>query len=179
MSKVGAVAGLLTAAFLTFAPAGAGSTTVRHCQASELRLSRGPRGVALSHYRQTVRLRNVAKTTCAMSGWFKVELLDAHGKGLTSHERRITRDMFGTSPKPTVKVKPGAGASFAIDTTAPATTCPYSKSISVMPPGGHGSAKLNIRVLACSKFSVLPVQPDNRAIHPQRHWLRASVRRGR
>jgi hypothetical protein len=101
-----------------------------------------------------------------VSGWFTVQLLNAHGVVLTSHEQRITSDMFGTSPKPTVEVKPGGGASFAIDTTAPATSCPHSKAIAVAPPGGHGSRRLNLAVLACPKFTALPVHPDNRAIHP-------------
>ncbi len=108
----------------------------------------------------------LSHSTCAMSGWFAVTLLNAHGAALPSHEQRITSDMFGTSPKPKVQVKPGAGASFAIDTTAPATTCPNSKAISVTPPGGHGTNRLSISIQACARFSVLPVQPDNKAIHP-------------
>lgn len=166
LGKVRGVAVLLAAGFFAFVAAGAGSTTVRHCQALDFKLSRGPGESALAHFRQTVRLRNVSKTTCSMTGWPKVQLLDAHGKVLPSHEQQITSDMFGSSPKPTVTVKPGAGASFAIDTTAPATSCPFSRSIAVTPPGGHGSDRLSMRVQACAKFSVLPVQPDNHAVHP-------------
>jgi Protein of unknown function (DUF4232) len=161
---IGLVAALL-AGFLGFAPVGAGSATGRTCQASDFKLSRGPSASALAHYRQTVRLRNVSNATCSMAGWFEVRLLDAHGKVLPAHEQKITSDMFGTSPKSALTVKPGAGASFAIDTTAPATSCPYSKAISITPPGGHGSMRLDMAVLACAHFSVLPVQPDNHAIH--------------
>jgi len=101
-----------------------------------------------------------------MSGWFKVQLLNAHGAVLPSREQRITSDVFGTSPKPKVEVKPGGGASFAIDATAPMTSCPHSKAIAVTPPSGHGSKRLNLAALACAQFSVLPVQPDNKAVHP-------------
>ncbi len=164
LRKVGVVAALLTAGFFTFVPIGAGSMMGRHCQASDFKLSQGARASALAHYRQTVRLRNVSKVACSMTGWFEVQLLDASGKVLPSREQKITSDMFGTSPKSTVKVKPGASASFAIDTTAPATSCPHSKAISVTPPGGNGSMRLKMAVLACSHFSVLPVQPDNHAV---------------
>lgn len=164
LRKVGVLAVLLTAALFTFVPVVAGRTTGNHCQGSDFKLSRGPSASALAHFRQAVRLRNVSPVTCSMAGWFEVRLLDAHGKVLPSHEQRITSDMFGTSPKTTVEVKPGAAASFAIDTTAPATACPHSKAISVTPPGGHGSIRLKLAVLACSNFSVLPVQPDNHAV---------------
>ncbi len=96
-----------------------------------------------------------------MSGWFTVHLLDAHGQVLHSQEQRITHDYFGKSPKPTVKVKPGRSASFAIDTVAPAKIL-----VAVTPPGDQGSKRLAMAILACSHFSVLPVQPDNHAIHP-------------
>jgi hypothetical protein len=165
--RTGFIVLLVAAAGLTVAPAGEGSTaTPRQCQASQFKLSRGPQASALSNFRQTVRLRNVSHSTCVMSGWFKVKLLAANGSVLPSHERHITTDMFGTSPKPDVVVAPGQGASFAIDTVAPATSCPFSKSVAVTPPGGHGSKTVSLAVLACPKFSVLPVQPDNKAIHP-------------
>lgn len=118
------------------------------------------------HYRQTVRLRNTSGSACRVSGWFRVKLLNAKGQVISSHERRITRDYFGASPKPTVRIKAGASASFAIDTTAPATRCRYSKAIAVRPPGANGSKRLRMAVLACARFSVLPVQPRDHAIHP-------------
>ncbi len=163
LRRVGVLAVSLTAGFFTFVAVGAGRTTGGHCQGSDFKLSQGPSASVLAHYRQTVRLRNVSKATCSMAGWFEVQLLDAHGKVLPSHEQKITSDMFGASPKSTVKVKPGAAASFAIDTIAPATSCPHSKAIGVTPPGAHGSTRLKMVVLACSHFSVLPVQPDNHA----------------
>lgn len=166
LRRTGAIGVVLTVGFLGLASVGQGSTTPRHCQGSQFKLSRGPSDAALGHYRQTVRLRNVSHGACAMSGWFKVQLLNVQGTVLTSNQRDITRDMFGTSPKPKVVVAPGGGASFAIDTTAPATSCPYSKTIAVTPPSGHGSKRLSLAVLACAQFSVLPVQPDNKAIHP-------------
>jgi len=161
-----AIGVVLTVGFLVLASVGQGSTTPRRCQGSQFKLTRGPSDAALGNYRQTVRLHNVSHAACAMSGWFKVQLLNTQGAVLTSTERHITRDMFGTSPKPKVVVAPGGGASFAIDTTAPATSCPYSKTIAVTPPSGHGSKRLSLVVLACAHFSALPVQPDNRAIHP-------------
>jgi hypothetical protein len=165
--RIGLIALLLATGFLVVVPAGEGSTAATpRCLASQFKLSRGPMAAALSHYRQTVRLRNVSHATCSMSGWFKVQLLAANGSVLSSHEEHVTSDMFGTSPKPTVVVSPGGGASFAIDTRAPATSCPYSRSVAVTPPGAHGSRTVSLRVLACPKFSVLPVQPDNKAIHP-------------
>ena len=136
LRKVRAIAVLVAPGFFTFVASGAGNTIVRHCQASDFKLSQGPLESALAHLRQTVRLKNTSKTTCSMTGWPKVQLLDAHGNVLPLHEQQITSDMFGTSPKPTVRVKPGAGASFAIDTTAPATSCPFSKSIAITPPKG-------------------------------------------
>lgn len=167
LRRVGVIAGLLVTAFFALVSAGQGSPKApRHCQGSDFSLRQGPSSSALAHFRQTVRLRNVTHTTCQMSGWATVVLLDVHGAPLPSHEQRITRDMFGTSPKPKVVVKPGGGASFAIDTTAPATSCPTSKAIAVTPPGGHGKQRLVIPVQACKQFSVLPVQPDNKAIHP-------------
>jgi hypothetical protein len=166
-AKVAVIGVLLTTVLLAAAPAGEGSPAAPPpCRVSEFKLSRGPGASALAHFRQTVRLRNVSSTTCAMSGWFKIKLLNAQGAALPSHEQRITSDMFGTSPKPKLVVKPGAGASFAIDTTAPATSCPFSEAIAVTPPGGHGSKRLTLSVQACPSFSVLPVQPDNKAIHP-------------
>lgn len=164
--RAGAIAVVLTTGFFALASVSQGSAPPRQCQGSQFKLSRGPSGSALSHYRQTVRLHNVSNSACAMSGWPKVQLLNADRAVLPSSERHITRDMFGTSPKPRVVVAPGGGASFAIDTTAPATSCPYSKTIAVTPPGGHGSERLSLAVLACAQFTVLPVQPDNKAIHP-------------
>jgi Protein of unknown function (DUF4232) len=157
---------LIAACCFTFVAAGAGNVIVRRCQASYFEIRQGPKASALAHYRQTVRLRNVTNAACSMTGWFKVQLLDEDGKVLPSHEQRISSDMFGSSPRTTVDVKPGAGASFAIDTTAPATSCPHSAAIAITPPGGHGAARLKLSVLACSHFTVLPVQPDNHALHP-------------
>jgi hypothetical protein len=37
--------------------------------------------------------------------------------------------------------------------------------VAVTPPGGHGSKQVKLGVLACARFWVLPVQPDNKAIH--------------
>ncbi len=166
LRRVGAIAGLLVAVFFALVSSGTGATQPRGCQAGDFTLSQGPRVSALGHFRQTVRLRNVAHTACQMSGWPTVVLLNAHGAALPSHEQRITSDMFGTSPKPRVVVSPGGGASFAIDNTAPATSCPTSKAIAVTPPAGHGKQRLVIPVQACKRFAVLPVQPDNKAIHP-------------
>lgn len=164
--RVGVIAGLLLAAFFTLVASGAGSAKPRQCQAADFTLRQGPTASALAHFRQTVRLRNQTHTKCEMSGWPKVVLLNANGAVLHSREKQISSDMFGKSPKPTVVVKPGGGASFAIDTTAPASQCPTAKAIAVTPPGGHGTARLVIPVQACSVFSVLPVQPGNKAIHP-------------
>lgn len=166
MRRARAIGVVLTVGLLALASVGQGSTTRQPCRGSQFKLSRGPSDVALSHYRQTVRLHNISHAACATSGWFKVQLLNAQGTVLTSNERHITHDMFGTSPKPKVVVAPGGGASFAIDTTAPATSCPYSKTIAVTPPSGHGSKRLSLAVLACAQFSVLPAQSDNKAIHP-------------
>jgi hypothetical protein len=166
LRRVGVITGLLAVAFFTLVASGAGSAKPRHCQAADFTLRQGPSSSALAHFRQTVRLRNTTHTTCQMSGWANVVLLNVHGKVLPSHEHRIRSDMFGTSPKPTVVVKPGGSASFAIDTTAPSTRCPTAKAIAVTPPGGHGKARLVIPVQACKHFSVLPVQPGNKAIHP-------------
>ena len=166
LRRIGVIAGLLAAAFFTLVSSGAGSAGPRHCRAADFTLSQGPTASALGHFRQTVRLRNQTNTKCQMSGWAKVVLLNANGSALRSQEKRIHRDVFGTSPKPNVVVKPGGGASFAIDTTAPSTSCPTSKAIAVTPPEGHGNQRLVIPVQACKHFRVLPVQPRNKAIHP-------------
>ncbi len=155
----------LAAGGLFAATAGAGSA-VRKCQTSDFKLSAGLAGAALGHYRQTVRLRNISRSTCAVTGWFKVELLNAHGRVLRSREQRITNDYFGTSPKPTVALGTGDSASFAIDTVAPETSCPYSKTVALTPPGGRGSQRLAMEVLACATFAVLPTQRDNKAFRP-------------
>jgi hypothetical protein len=42
--------------------------------------------------------------------------------------------------------------------------CPRSVAIAFTPPG-HGSKRVSLSVLACATFSVLPVQPDNKAVH--------------
>lgn len=146
--------------------ASAGAGTTRQCQTADFNVSAGQRGSALSHYRQTVRLRNISRSTCAVSGWFTVQLLDVHGHVLASREQKITTDYFGTSPKRTVVLRPSGNASFAIDTVAPATSCPYSTSVAVTPPGGHGSKRLSLNVLACATFAVLPTKPDNNAFQP-------------
>ena len=166
LRRVGVNTGLLLAAFFTLVASGAGSTKPRKCQAADFALRQGPETSALGHFRQTVRLRNQTHTTCHMSGWPTVVLLNANGAALHSHELRITSDMFGKSPKPNVVVKPGGSASFAIDNTAPSTQCPTAKAIAVTPPGGHGKGRLVIPVQACNTFAVLPVQPGNKAIHP-------------
>lgn len=157
---------LLVAGAVAAAPADAGNHAVHACKTYALKVSRGPIDSALGNYRQTIRLRNTTHTTCSLSGWFKVKLLDAQSRPLSSTEQRITQDYFGMSPKPIVKVKPGAGASFAIDTIASATLCQYSSAVAVTPPGAVGSDRVSMNVLACGHFAVLPVQPDNRAIHP-------------
>src|SRR6516225_10253736 len=114
LRRIGVIAGLLAAAFFTLVSSGAGSAKPRHCQAADFTLSQGPTASALGHFRQTVRLRNHTNTKCQMSGWARVLLLNANGRALHSQEKRIHRDTFGTSPRPTVVVKPGVSASFAI-----------------------------------------------------------------
>jgi hypothetical protein len=86
------LATLLVSGVLAAAPAAAGANSGRRCRTADFRLSRGPIDSALSHFRQTVKLQNVTHTSCVMSGWFTVQLLDAHGQVLHSQEQRITQD---------------------------------------------------------------------------------------
>lgn len=128
------------------------STGTPMCATSQLsaRLG-GSDGAAGSLFRYLV-LTNHSGTTCHVTGFPGLSLLDANGKQIGAP---ATREHNGYAP---VVLRPGASASDTIHTINHMGTClPTSTSLRIYPPGNRASLVFPGKVTNCdNQFSVTP-----------------------
>ncbi|MFI1093418.1 DUF4232 domain-containing protein [Streptomyces sp. NPDC020917] len=123
------------------------------CATSQLTASlSGGEGAAGSLFRNLV-LTNHSATTCHLTGFPGVSLLDAGGKQIG---QPATREHEGYQP---VVLKPGGSASDTIHTVNHMGSClPTSASLRVYPPGNRASLVVPAKIANCDNlFTITPM----------------------
>ncbi|MFI0720926.1 DUF4232 domain-containing protein [Streptomyces sp. NPDC021224] len=131
---------------------GHGSTTPM-CAASQLTASLGGSdGAAGSVYRYLL-LTNHSATTCHLTGYPGVSVLDANGKQIGAPADRQPMSYAA------VVLKPGGAASDTIRTANHMGTCrPTSAKVRVYPPGSRASLVVDGQLTVCDElFTITPL----------------------
>ncbi|MFI0941649.1 DUF4232 domain-containing protein [Streptomyces sp. NPDC021020] len=130
---------------------GSGSATPM-CAASQLTASLGGSdGAAGSVYRYLL-LTNHSATTCHLTGYPGVSVLDASGKQIGAPADRSPMDYAA------VVLRPGEAASDTLRTANHLGTCrPTSAKVRVYPPGSRASLVVAGELTICDDFTITPL----------------------
>jgi len=140
---------------------------VADCVATGLGVSLGGGGAGLGHVSINLLFKNTASTTCTLTGYPVVALLDSSGNQVVQAVASPSGYMGGlptgeTTP-PTVTLTPGATASAKVEGTDNpvngATSCPSYSAILVTPPNNNQAIRLPLAAPFpdCSGIQVHPV----------------------
>ncbi|MFC1419471.1 DUF4232 domain-containing protein [Streptacidiphilus cavernicola] len=149
-----AAVGFAPAAAVAAAPLSAASTPM--CATSQLTPSLGGGDAGAGNLYRYLVLTNHSHTTCHVTGFPGLSMLDAHGKQIGAP---ATEQHIGYAP---VVLAPGKSASDTIHTanrqTNSSTEClPTSTDLRIYPPGNKASIVFAGKVTNCDKlFSVTP-----------------------
>jgi hypothetical protein len=123
------------------------------CATSQLSVALGGVDGAAGNFYTNMVFTNHSGSTCHLTGYPGLSMLDASGKQIG---RPATRDPFDYAP---VVLKPGATASDTIHTVDQQGTClPASKQLRVYPPGNTASVVFPGQVTDCyNTFTVTPL----------------------
>jgi len=146
------VAGLGAAPAIADAPVADASATPM-CATSQLAVSLGGSDAGAGQLYHTLVLVNSGATTCHLTGYPGVSLLDSAGKQIG---KPADRDPRSYAP---VVLAPGAAASDTIHTANRIGSClPDSSKIKVYPPGNTASTTVPGAIAICSgTFTVTPL----------------------
>jgi hypothetical protein len=137
------------------------------CQTSQLKISLGPMNGATGNEIASVTMTNQAATSCYLSGYAGVELLDANGNHL-GDAQRSTGSFFGTYPAPQrVDIPPGKSTTFDLTWGGidPCGNTPdwHPAFFRITPPGDYDSAKISTQEPGMSQMSVCQ---NSMTVHP-------------
>jgi hypothetical protein len=123
------------------------------CATSQLSVALGGVDGAAGNFYTNMVFTNHSGSTCHLTGYPGLSMLDASGKQIG---QPATRDPFDYAP---VVLKPGATASDTIHTVDQQGTClPTSKQLRVYPPGNTASLVFPGEVTDCyNTFTVTPL----------------------
>jgi hypothetical protein len=146
-------AGLGAAPAVADAPVADASAATPMCATSQLTASLGGSDAGAGQLYRTLVLVNSGSTTCHLTGYPGVSLLDSGGQQIG---RPADRDPRTYAP---VVLAPGAAASDTIHTANGIGSCqPASSKIKVYPPGNTASLTFSGAVTICSgTFTVTPL----------------------
>jgi hypothetical protein len=133
------------------------------CRAGGLALTfLGGQG-ATGHGELGFALRNTGSQTCVTYGYPGVLFLDRGGRGLPTVPTHTTQDFFGSLPKLSLTVAPGATVSFRLGVTHGAAStagCTTAYGLQVIPPNDTESLRTTISngAYECQTVTVSPLQ---------------------
>ncbi len=140
------------------------------CTSADLRVEIGIANVAMGHVSQQIRLKNVSPSTCTLTGFPRLQMLNAAGAPLSTRMHYGADYIVPTITVQTVTLAHNAAAGFLVgyeDATGYATAvCPTSNTIQIFPP--HDSTALSVRwhltpyggsvkALQCGILAVSPI----------------------
>lgn len=123
------------------------------CSAAQLRPAVAAQQGATGHLQMVVALHNVSATSCHLTGYPGLQLLDAHDRPMTTKVvDGGTYDAPSYTPR-TVTLQPGGVASFAVAWDhipgSTGTSCPAAQKLAILPPGSSDHLTIDAPVDAC------------------------------
>ncbi|HET7406745.1 MAG TPA: DUF4232 domain-containing protein [Mycobacteriales bacterium] len=131
----------------------ADSATRVSCTAAQLRPGVAAEQGATGHLQMVIALHNLSATSCHLTGYPGLRLLDAHDKPMTTKVvDGGTYDAPSYTPR-TVTLQPGGVASFAVAWDhipgSTGTSCPAAQKLAILPPGSSDHLTIDAPVDAC------------------------------
>lgn len=151
-------------------PTSSSPQSLPRCTSADLRVEIGIANVAMGHVGQQIRLKNVSHSTCTLSGYPRLQMLNAAGAPLTTRLHFGADYMIPAIPVRMVTLAPNASAGFLVgyeDATGYASaSCPTSNTINIIPP--HDTTALivhwhlapyggSVNALQCGILAVSPI----------------------
>ncbi len=151
-------------------PTSSSPQSLPRCTSVDLRVEIGIANVAMGHVSQQIRLKNTSQSTCTLSGYPRLQMLNAAGAPITTRLHFGADYIVPAIPVRTVTLAPNASAGFLVgyeDATGYATAvCPTSDTIKIFPP--HDASALSVRwhltpyggsvnALRCGILAVSPI----------------------
>ena len=132
------------------------------CRQDQLDFSVGPTGAATGHYGVTIEIRNTSGAACSLRGYPGVQFVNADGKAMRTRPHHGSSFLWQTDSYETVKVAPGAFASFSlggVDQSAGGLGCPTASVVKVIAPGLFTQVPIEIQWPYCraGRVDVSPV----------------------
>ena len=166
-----AVAALLAVDAAAHAQTRSSTSASHRCFSKQLAVKLGQAGVALGHAGQVVSLRNTSRTTCTLSGYPGLQMLNAAGHPIRT---QVLHGIAYTVPsvrERVVTLAPGGAASFDLgydDGTGYGNErCPTSSRVEITPPSADTPITISWRIqpfgggsiahLRCGQITVSPV----------------------
>ena len=127
------------------------------CRQDQLDFSVGGSGAATGHFAQVIVLRNTSSQVCSLRGYPGVQLVNADGSDMPTVPRHGASFMWNTSTYETVRLAPGAFASFklgGVDMNSTGGQCPVAKTVKIIAPGLFTQVPLQVNWPYCQQGHV-------------------------
>jgi len=142
-----------------------------YCTTDQLKIVLGVANVAMGHVGQEVRFENTSTSSCVLTGYPSLQLVDASGHPLATHINDGSGYIVPSLPVRRVVLAPHRAAAFLIgysDATGyGAASCPKSAFVKIFPPRLHVALTVawhlqpyggaTIATLRCGELTVSPV----------------------
>jgi hypothetical protein len=151
-------------------PPSSSPQSLARCTSGDLRVEIGVANVAMGHVGQQIRLKNVSHASCTLTGYPRLQMLDATGAPITTRLHFGADYIVPAIPVRTITLAPKAAAGFLVgyeDATGYATaSCPTSSTIKIFAP--HDATALivhwhltpyggSVTALRCGIITVSPI----------------------
>ncbi len=142
------------------------------CQSGQLSIVRGQTGGAMGHIGIAASaFQNISTTTCTLSGYPTLQMLDALGHAMPTHVIDGSSYTVISRPESVVVLLPGKQAMFDLGysngTGYGSAVCPTSAQVEITPPGSSESISVRwtlqpyggptIAKLRCGEITISPV----------------------
>jgi hypothetical protein len=127
------------------------------CQQNQLDFSVGGTAAATGHFGQKVVLRNTSARACSLRGYPGVQFVNADGAPMRTVPHHGASFLWSTGSYETVRLAPGAPASFelgGVDIDVNGQQCPVASVVKVIAPGLFTQVPVQINWPYCLKGNV-------------------------
>ena len=151
-------------------PTSTSPQSLPHCASADLRVEIGVANVAMGHVGQQIRLKNESRSSCTLTGYPRLQMLDVAGAPITTRLHFGSDYIVPAIPVRTVTLAPRAAAGFLVgyeNATGYATaTCPTSSTIEIFPPQNATALRVHwhlapyggsVNALRCGVITVSPI----------------------
>lgn len=131
------------------------------CLPAQLSLRAGGYGEAGGQFTQTLTFTNHGQLSCRLSGWPRVEALNATGNPLPGKNDNVRQDLPPQPDSHSVTIAAGGTASFDVYgadyNPVKNRACPMTASALVIAPNTSSPVRVDVHIPDCGGFSVAPV----------------------